>query len=187
MQTENNVAAQAGDEPMRSGQNLMAKRTEREVFDELKLRVRYDGENLIWFDAKNKYLNGEICGRRESHGYRRIFLRNHGMVQVHRVIFYMVHGFLPTVVDHADGNSLNNSVENLRAATISQNATNCKTPVTNTSGRKGVYLHKLTGKWQASIRAEDKLKHLGLFEKFEDAVKARETAEEKYHGTFKRH
>lgn len=161
-------------------------RTEEQVFDCLKDRVRHDGNDLVWSDAQKKALNGQICGRCDRHGYRRINVHKHGMVQVHRLAFYKAHGYLPKIVDHADGIRTNNAIENLRAATLSQNAINCKTPITNTSGRKGVYLHKATGKWQASIRAGDKLKHLGIFEKFEDAVKARENGEEKYHGIFKR-
>ena len=46
-------------------------------------------------------------------------------------------------VDHIDGNGLNNKKENLRLATRKQNAHNCKKPVNNTSGIKGVSKEKL--------------------------------------------
>ncbi len=53
-----------------------------------------------------------------------------------------------------------------------------KTPTTNTSGRKGVWFNKKEGKWGAYIYFQRQRKHLGYFKKFEDAVKAREKAEE---------
>lgn len=46
------------------------------------------------------------------------------------------------VVDHIDGNPLNNSVFNLRLVDISKNRRNCKMLNTNSSGHTGVYLHK---------------------------------------------
>lgn len=48
----------------------------------------------------------------------------------------------------------------------------------NTSGRKGVTFHKRVGKWAASITIQKHRHHLGYYSKFEDAVKARERAEE---------
>jgi hypothetical protein len=40
-------------------------------------------------------------------------------------------------------------IENLRVATIKQNGHNRRKQVNNTSGYKGVYLHKSTRKWVA--------------------------------------
>lgn len=55
----------------------------------------------------------------------------------------------------------------------------------NTSGRTGVKLDKKSGKWVAEINVNKKRIHLGLFELFEDAVKAREQAEFVYFGFIK--
>lgn len=49
----------------------------------------------------------------------------------------------------------------------------------------GVYLHKASGKWTAQICFQKVNYHLGLFEKIEDAIKAREEAEMKYYGKLK--
>lgn len=68
--------------------------------------------------------------------------------------------------------------ENCRWATFSKQAYNQRKRNSNTSGRTGVHFHKATGKWAASI----KKKHLGVFESFEDACKARAEAELKYYG-----
>ena len=106
---------------------------------------------------------------------------------IHRIIFFMFHGYEPYIVDHIDGNPLNNKIENLRAATNSQNQANTRLSKANTSGYKGVYFHKSTGLWQASVRKDKKLIHLGLFQNIEDAVKARRTHFEELHGEFTRH
>ncbi len=50
----------------------------------------------------------------------------------------------------------------------------------NTSGVVGVCLDKRTGKWRAQIGFKGQKIKLGYFAKFEDAVKARQLAEEKY-------
>jgi hypothetical protein len=104
----------------------------------------------------------------------------------HRIVFLLHHGFLPEEVDHIDGNPGNNKIENLRAATHSQNLKNMKHSIANTSGRKGVYLNKKTGRWRASIRVSGKLKHLGLFKEYSDAVATRAAAEKEHYGEFNR-
>ena len=68
----------------------------------------------------------------------------------------------------------------MREATNQENTKNRCLPITNTSGRIGVYWHKPCGKWQARITGNGKNLHLGLFDNFEDAVYAREQAEVKY-------
>jgi hypothetical protein len=50
----------------------------------------------------------------------------------------------------------------------------------NTSGVRDVCLH-VSGKWVARIGFQNKRIHLGLFERFEDAVAARREAEELYY------
>ncbi len=50
----------------------------------------------------------------------------------------------------------------------------------NTSGYKGVYLNKRSGKWVAQITFKGKKFYLGSYEKIEDAVKARQRGEEMY-------
>ena len=52
----------------------------------------------------------------------------------HRIIFLMHHGYCPEYIDHIDGNRSNNKIENLRPATLNENARNCKKPSHNTSG-----------------------------------------------------
>ena len=48
----------------------------------------------------------------------------------------------------------------------------------NTSGYTGVYLQKKTGKWAAQITFRGKTYFLGVYDKIEDAIKARKRGEE---------
>lgn len=55
----------------------------------------------------------------------------------------------------------------------------------NTSGHTGVQRYR--NKWRANITFQKETHHLGLFDTYDDAVKARIEAEEKYFGTFLTH
>ena len=55
---------------------------------------------------------------------------------------------------------------------------------TNTSGVRGVYFDKRTGKWRARLKFKGKLMNFGSYTKFEDAVKARKEAESVIYGEF---
>ena len=54
----------------------------------------------------------------------------------------------------------------------------------NTSGVTGVFWHKKADKWTAQITINGKHYSLGLFEDKEDAIKARQEAEEKLYKPF---
>ena len=66
--------------------------------------------------------------------------------------------------DHIDGDKLNNQDSNLRVCHHYQNSKNRVISKNNTSGYKGVSFHKLTGRYQASIRINYKRVYLGLFD-----------------------
>lgn len=87
-------------------------------------------------------------------------------------------------VDHRNHITHDNRKFNLRVCEHFKNIIHSKTYSNNTSGRKGVYWDKSRNKWMALLTHNKKTKHLGRFDNFEDAVRAREIAEEKYHGEF---
>lgn len=60
-------------------------------------------------------------------------------------------------------------IENIRSRKIFAN---------NTSGIRGVYKSKRSGKWQAQITFQGKTRYLGSYEKLEDAARARAAGEE---------
>lgn len=105
----------------------------------------------------------------------------------HRLAFIYMIGVAPDIVDHIDGNGLNNSWENLRAATKSQNAANSKTPVDNKVGVKGVMRDKHGKKWVAQIKPSGhRSTHLGTFDTIEEASAAYERAARMHFGEFAR-
>lgn len=62
--------------------------------------------------------------------------------------------------------------------------TSTKLISTNTSGARGVYFDKRTGKWRARLRFRSKFYNLGSYQNFDDAVKARKEAEARVFGEF---
>ena len=103
-------------------------------------------------------------------------------IKMHREVM----GNFPGVIDHIDGNGINNARSNLRFASTIENACNRKVMSTNTSGQKGVYFAKSMGKWRASICKQGKRINLGSFSCFEDAKMAYIKASKIIHGCFAR-
>lgn len=54
----------------------------------------------------------------------------------------------------------------------------------NTSGVRGVYYDKRTGRWRARLKFKGKLMDFGSYERIDDAIKARKEAEELYYKEF---
>lgn len=75
------------------------------------------------------------------------------------------------IVDHRNGDGLDNRRENLRIATNQENCFN-RRPLPGTSSRfKGVDFYKRNGKWRARIKRDGRLRHVGNFDSEEDAAR----------------
>lgn len=107
-----------------------------------------------------------------THGYAQRCKYKNGRTEailMHRVILNARDGEL---VDHINGNKLDNRKENLRIANQAQNMRNCGIRATNTSGYKGVRFHKASKKWKAEITKDYKNYHIGMFDTPEEAARA---------------
>ncbi len=103
-------------------------------------------------------------------------------VILHRELIKPPAGFL---IDHRDGNGLNNQRANLRVATTTQNARNQRKPCTGRSSRyKGVT--KVGGRWQAQIGANGRSRYIGMYSTEIEAAIAYNGAALEAHGEFAR-
>jgi hypothetical protein len=128
---------------------------------------------------------GRLVGVDDGRGYMRLQV-NHRKYYVHQIVFLLHHGFLPKCIDHADGNQKNNKIDNLRAATVSENMRNTKRSTINTSGVKGVHFNKQKLKWQAKLTINGK-QIARVFDSKELAIDFMELFREIVHGQFANH
>lgn len=153
--------------------------------DPKKLFEYRDG-NLYRLEKAGGAQQGSLVGWESCHNgkkYKRLNIKGKSYY-LHQVIFFYHYGFIPKYIDHKDGNSLNNKIENLREATQSQNVHNSQKRKTNTSGFKGVIWLKNRCKWRAQITVDGKNKNLGQFENINDAALAYEQGAKKFFGDF---
>ena len=132
------------------------------------------------FDLEDYDLIKDYCWWKNDNGYLVASLNDNRKIRMSRLIMNENN---PNIrIDHQNHDKMNNRKSNLRRATSSENAMNSEISSVNTSGITGVFLDKKWKKWIASIMVNYKSIHLGRFDKFEDAVRARKEAEDKYFG-----
>lgn len=126
---------------------------------------------------------------RQDYRVKITFNKRHKILKVSRVIFILFYGrdVKPGyLLDHADGNSLNNAMfpkPNIRECTPAQNAQNSIKRRGSQCQYKGVNLIK-SGKFQARIVIDGKQKCLGSFTDEIDAARAYDRAALSAFGTF---
>lgn len=103
------------------------------------------------------------------------------VIYMHRVIAGARDG---EDVDHADGDGLNNTRDNLRRCTRKQNLANRRAHTGNRQGLKGVW--ERNGSYRASIQIDGKTRHLGPFGTADEAATAYREAAQAAHGEYAR-
>lgn len=150
-----------------------------------KFFAQIDIEDYNWLNSYKWYCspNGYAICRITSDGWAK-------NIPMHRMIMQDPKGIM---VDHIDGNGLNNRRENLRLATAVENGRNKRISVNHSkrkSNYKGVHYFKRDNKWKAAIwtggqrRIGGKCIHLGFFWTEKEAAIAYNEAATKYHGEF---
>lgn len=135
---------------------------------------------------------GKECGRVQSYGKigrKRFVIGVFGAtLKVHRIIYLMFNDIIPPdfVIDHIDGNPLNNKIENLRAITKKHNNRSVALRQSNILGKIGVGKYENKGYWYyvahwVDLNGSTKFKWFSILKYGENgaftlAMKAREDA-----------
>lgn len=149
---------------------MSRKRVDPPSLDRLRELLNYDPETGNFFWKEHRGLAGTVAGSINRAGYRRIKLDRQEYF-AHRLAWLYVYEQWPARdLDHIDGGRAHNAIGNLREATPTENAQNLASARKHTvSGFLGVTWNKNLKKWQASIRSNGHLQHLGLRETPEEA------------------
>lgn len=146
---------------------------EKEEFDLIKQFFKYDPESGIIFWIKSPRWNikvNDIAGKIKR---GRVIVRFKKIDYYgHRLAWLIYNGVenQPKLIDHKNGNPLDNSIVNLREATYAINSQNVRTPTkASSTGYLGVYPEG--DKFIAKIKLNKKNIRLGLFK---NAIEASE-------------
>ncbi len=127
--------------------------------------------------VKTKYPHspevGEPAGSISSRVYLMVMVLGRNF-RIHHIVWFLTYNLWPEQpLDHIDGNPLNNSPENLREVSQSQNM-KAYQKARGAVGYRGIYFVKSRSKYQASSYVDGKRKHLGYYETPEEAAIARD-------------
>ena len=147
-------------------------------------KYTYQDGNLFRLQSAGGEKAGNIAGWEticNGRKYKKIKI-NKKTYYLHQIIFLYHYGFIPKYIDHADGNSLNNKIENLRDVSRTENLQNLKIAKSHnkSTGVLGAYLHNC-GKFMSRIKVNKKDVYLGLFDTVEQAQQAYLTAKQQFH------
>ena len=152
----------------------------------LKSLLHYNPETGVFTWLKNRtngVKTGDIAGHRFKCGtntYIRITILGTQYLAHRMAWLYMYGGDIPQKLDHIDNIGINNTINNIRAATNGQNKANSKSKIV-----KGAY--KSGHRWRAQIKHNNKIFSLGSYATADEAHKAYCDAADKLHGDFSNH
>ena len=147
--------------------------------------LKYDSTAgaLTWKKQSGRAPAGAPAGSKTSNGYLSVTVLGKRYL-AHRLAWELSYGTpAPALIDHVNGDKLDNKISNLRELGKSGNAQNQKKAMANNAlGVLGVCKHK--GKFQASIEVDGKSKYLGLFTTVEKASAAYQAAKLSLHPAY---
>lgn len=150
------------------------------TYEELHRQFTYDPLTGLFIRNTTTAPNackGEIAGTKKD-GYIQISI-NHTSYYAHRLAWFYYYGYMPEgLIDHRDRIRHHNWILNLRESSNQCNIRNTGNRSDNTSGIKGVFWDTQKNKWASVICINQKRKHLGFYEDFDDAVCARLAGEQ---------
>lgn len=143
------------------------------------METKFDLSDLPLIEGYYWHVHG-----REKYWYARSNSRHTSTsdIRMHRLIMKANDG---EMVDHIDGDTLNNCKNNLRICSRAENARNRSVQKNNKTGYRGV-CHSKGGRYKAVIWEDGKSKHIGTFGDKIDAAKAYNKKAEELFGEFSR-
>ncbi len=132
-----------------------------------------DAADYAWLSQWNWRMRGGYAARTEKKK----------VIYMHREIMRPPKG---RIVDHKNRNKLDNTRDNLRNATHTENMRNKEKQRGTTSRFKGVSYCKRRGKWYATILVRGKARLLGFFVEEIEAARAYDRAAVEHYGEFAR-
>lgn len=120
-----------------------------------------------WYVGSGGYATHSLSRRREE--------KNPVEIKLHRFLMGLRPGDLMQV-DHINRDRLDNRRSNLRLVTAAEQAQNQGSSRGSSSKYRGVVWHRRIGKWQASIRIDNRLTHLGYFTDEDEAGRVAQEA-----------
>ena len=151
--------------------------------DRIKELFEYHQDGFLVKKSTGKVV---VCSETKGQRYLRILVDGKAK-PLHRIIFMLLNGYIPKIIDHIDGNKLNNKIENLREVTQQQNCLNRKHHKNSKSPYKNVIWNNSAKKWAVTMQVNGKRKYFGVFEDIELAELIAIEARNKYHGQYARH
>jgi hypothetical protein len=141
--------------------------------------------------ANGKIKIGDPAGRYHRAAGRMRICIDGKRYYFHHVIYLWHHSFIPNIVDHIDCDPLNNRIENLRGATVSDNNCNKSLQKNNTTGIKGISMYSEKKMIHAQIQRNGKKIHKTFFpindENMKLALQWLNEMRQEVHGEFANH
>jgi hypothetical protein len=156
--------------------------------ERLRELLHYDPETGVftWRVTSGKANNGAPAGWiGSSDGVRQVVLIgiSHRNYKAHRLAWLHTYGAWPVgVIDHINGDPLDNRISNLRDTSQQVNSQNQRRARSDSkSGLLGAYWDERDRCWKSHIKADGRLKWLGRFDTPEEAHAAYLAAKRKLH------
>ncbi len=168
--------------------------------DFIRQSLRYENGRVFWLERPKEHFVGHrewITWNKRFSGKEagglvpikpekpRWTVRFDGMhVYRYCIVWALRHGEWPSQIDHKNRCCIDDRIENLRLATVTQNLANMAVHSDNASGYKGVTLHGQHGGYYARIQVNGQRVYLGYFKDAAQAHIAYMEAARKYFGEF---
>jgi len=125
----------------------------------------------------------EARGTKTLQGYRKMKFQGR-LFLLHRLVWQFNHGNCPEYLDHINRNPSDNRIENLRAATSTQNHFNRGLDKNNSSGTNGLSFDRRRKAWRGQVRLNGKTIYAGRSPDKETARLKLVAFQKLHHGEF---